>query len=159
MGVHGIWYKNPENNMRSGVIAMLATHDINLIFDIGANVGQFGKELRQAGYRGQIISFEPMSVARTELLSTSKNDPLWMVAPQAAIGDYDGETEIHIAGNSQSSSILRMLNSHKNAAPESNYVGTERGPLHRLDALAPIYLHQDSALFLKWIRKVMKIVC
>jgi hypothetical protein len=51
------------------------------------------------------------------------------------VGEQDGEITINIAGNSASSSIREMLDSHREAAPHSAYVGTETVPIARLDAL------------------------
>ena len=56
--------------------------DINVIFDIGANVGQFAREIRQHGYKGKIISFEPLTSARKKLLSFASRDPDWQVHEQ-----------------------------------------------------------------------------
>ena len=44
--------------------------------------------------------------------------------------------EINIAGNTESSSILAMLPSHSEAAPQSRYVSTESVPIHRLDEVS-----------------------
>ena len=138
-----------ESSEDAQFIAMLAAHRINLILDVGANKGQFGRQLRNAGYEGRIVSFEPLASARMALALACKEDPLWEVAPQAAIGSEDGEIEIHVAGNSESSSILNMLDSHAIAAPESVYVGSEKVPLRRLDTLAQGYLQQEDVLFVK----------
>ena len=35
--------------------------DINLIFDVGANEGQFAKKIIESGYKRNIISFEPLN--------------------------------------------------------------------------------------------------
>jgi FkbM family methyltransferase len=128
---------------------MLLAHQVNLIFDIGANIGQFGRHLRQIGYEGRIVSFEPLSAAWAQLRRASASDGTWEVAPRCAIGSEDGEIEIHIAGNSYSSSALNMLDSHLNAAPDSKYVGIERTPLRCLNTIGPEYLHSDSILFIK----------
>lgn len=139
----------PESSDEAQLIAMLAAHEVNLVLDVGANIGQFGRQLRNAGFRGQIVSFEPLASARKKLALACKSDPLWEVAPQAAVGCEDGEIEINVAGNSVSSSVLNMLDSHAAAAPESVYVDSEKVPLRRLDTLAPDYLHSDSVLFIK----------
>ena len=126
------------------LIRMLKYNNVNLIFDVGANTGQFGLLLRDFGFDGEIVSFEPLSDARARLLKNSKNDPLWKVAPQAAIGEQNGEIEIQIAENSQSSSVLNMLDAHINAAPDSRYVGKEKVALRKLDSIAPDYSNSSS---------------
>ncbi len=131
------------------LVAMLKQHHVNLIFDIGANVGQFGIQIRNVGYEGRIVSFEPLSEARKKLLYVSKNDQLWNVAPQAAIGSEDGEIEIHIAGNSVSSSVLDMHDTHAHAAPDSSYVDNEKVQLRRLDSIGIEYIQPNSIFFMK----------
>jgi FkbM family methyltransferase len=130
-------------------MATLSAHRVNLVFDVGANCGQFGLSLREIGYTGRIVSFEPLTSAWNQLVRTSKDDPLWEIAPRGAIGSEDGEIEMHVAANSVSSSALPMLDSHVQAAPGSSYVGTERSPLCRLDSIASNYLRPDSSLFIK----------
>jgi FkbM family methyltransferase len=122
---------------------------IDMVFDIGANEGQFSKEIREYGYTGKIVSFEPLSSARKKLLSFAEAVPNWEVHDQAAIGDLNGEIDIHIAGNSVSSSVLPMLESHSSAEVGSAYVSSERVPIVRLDSVAPQYLHPNSNLFIK----------
>ena len=66
-----------------------------------------------------------------------------------ALGDYYDEVGINIAGNSDSSSILSMLDSHISAAPGSAYQGKEIAPIKTLDAVAAQYLKNAQAAFLK----------
>jgi FkbM family methyltransferase len=139
----------PASSESAQLMRMLSAHSVNLVFDVGANTGQFGHFLRGAGYCGRIVSFEPLFAAWEQLLEASRKDASWEVAPRAAIGSEDGEIEIHVAGNSVSSSVLNMLNSHINNAPESKYVGIERVPLLKLDSIAPDYFLPDSVVFLK----------
>jgi len=106
---------------------------IDLVLDIGANTGQFASQCREAGYKGKIISFEPSASAYNGLLSSAGSDRLWTVADRMAIGAANGETEINIALNSCSSSILPMLDAHLSAAPNSAYLQKEKVPLRRLD--------------------------
>ena len=140
---------HPGSSDSAQLRAMLLSHEINLVLDVGANTGQFGTMLRRLGYRGRIVSFEPLSTEREQLMKARKNDPLWEIAPRAAIGSEDGEIDIHIAANSSSSSALNMLDAHSSAAPQSRYIGSERVRMHRLDSLAPGFLRQDSVVFLK----------
>lgn len=131
------------------IISSLRKFEIDLVLDIGANKGQFGSEIRRCGYAGRIVSFEPLSDAFAELQQASMEDPLWDVYPRCALGDHNGEVEINIAGNSESSSILPMLESHRSAAPESAYQGKEVVPVKTLDAVAGQCLRDARSVFLK----------
>ena len=74
---------------------------------------------------------------------------MWEAYPRCALGDHNGEVEINIAGNSFSSSILPMLESHRSAALKSAYEGKEVVPIKTLDAVAGPYLKDARAPFLK----------
>jgi FkbM family methyltransferase len=139
----------PSNTPEKQLSTVLNLLKIDIVFDIGANEGQFSRQIREHGYTGKIISFEPLTYARKNLLAFAKRDPGWQVHEQSAIGDQDGEVEIHIAGNSVSSSVLPMLESHSSAAPGSAYVGSERVPIFTVDGLANSYLSKNSNLFIK----------
>jgi len=103
---------------------LLRTAGINLVFDVGANIGQFGCELRQYGYQGEILSFEPQKEAYQRLSATAAPDPHWQ-AHHYAFGEVPGRTSMNLSQNSHSSSLLQMMNSHLESAPESAYIGQE----------------------------------
>jgi len=69
------------------------------------------------------------------LCRNSQFDSNWTVADRTAIGAETGSVEIHVSGNTASSSILDMLPIHSNVAPESIYLSTEKVPMNRLDDL------------------------
>lgn len=140
---------SPEQVAMRQLAASMDKFAIDLVLDVGANIGQFASALRNSGYGGAIVSFEPLSAAHQQLTTESASDPRWAVHPRCALGDFDGEVEINIAGNSQSSSILPMMESHRAAAPESEYTGREGTPLYRLDTAATRYLQDAQAPFLK----------
>ena len=152
-GLEVFWARNlPPSTGQVAVMDLgfsLRQFKIDLVLDVGANTGQFASEIRQGGYTGKIVSFEPLSKAHSELLSSSAMDYMWEAHPRCALGDHNGEIEINIAGNSFSSSILPMLESHRSAAPESAYEGKERAPIKTLDAVAGQYLKDAQAPFLK----------
>ena len=115
--------------------ASLKEFDIDLVLDVGANVGQFASEIRQNGFAGQIVSFEPLGDAYAELQQACAHDSMWDAYPRCALGDHEGEVEINVAANSESSSILPMLELHRNAAPQSVYKGVEKVVLNTLDTV------------------------
>lgn len=139
----------PEASPEGRLASMLSGHAVDLVFDVGANTGQFAHSLRQSGYLGRMVSFEPLSTAHARLLQASRGDARWDIAPRAAIGDREGEIDIHVSDNSVSSSVLGMLDSHASAAPGSAYVKSERVRLSRLDTMARAYLVDDTVSFLK----------
>ncbi|MCF8007985.1 MAG: FkbM family methyltransferase [Methylovulum sp.] len=139
----------PSANPQVQLKKSLEVVNANIVFDIGANEGQFASELRSVGFFGELVSFEPLSSARKKLLSLAENDRKWSVHPQAAVGDQDGLIEINIAGNSVSSSVLPMLESHSDAAVGSAYVASEKVPIILLDSVAEQYLRPESNLFIK----------
>lgn len=139
----------PELSPLARLMAAIRAFDIDLVIDIGANEGQFAKELRAGGYKKRIVSFEPLEVAHERLLLESRNDPNWTVHSRCALGDHEGEIELNIAGNSVSSSILPMLELHNRAAPGSMYLGKELVPLTTVDEVVLPYLGDVRAPLLK----------
>lgn len=105
------------------MVRLLELNGVTGVLDIGANVGQFGSELREARFTGDIVSVEPFSDAFCELSKRVNRDPRW-VAENAAVSDRPGVERINVAGNSASSSVLPMLDHHAEAAPISRYVTT-----------------------------------
>jgi len=127
----------------------LKKFNIDLVLDIGANKGQFASEIRSVGYKDKIISFEPLPDAHQLITKVAGSDKFWTVHQRGAIGDYDGEVEINVSGNSVSSSILPMMESHSSAAQNSAYIGTENVPINRLDTVATKYLSPKNNVFIK----------
>lgn len=140
---------DPANKPSGQLLAALKLIDADLIFDIGANVGQFAQELRLLGFGGRIVSFEPLSSAHAALLKNSKSDAEWIIHPRVALGDTNGELTINISGNSVSSSILSMLDAHSDAAVDSTYITSESTPVIMLDSIESKYLEKYSSLFVK----------
>jgi len=78
---------------------------IDVVIDVGANVGQFGKELRAAGYRGRIVSFEPIASAFQVLKKAAQEDGNWE-ANQCGLGAVSGAAKLNVSELSVFSSIL-----------------------------------------------------
>ncbi len=139
----------PRNSDPARLQMLLKYHGVDLILDIGANVGQYALSLREHGYHGRIVSFEPLSSAYAELARRCVGDSAWEIAPRMAIGREQGQIEINIAGNSYSSSVLTMLDAHLDAAPRSQYIGKEGVPIATLDSVVPTFRKDAQAMFLK----------
>jgi FkbM family methyltransferase len=127
---------------------LLAHQRISLVFDVGANIGQYASELRALGYAGRIVSCEPLGQAFQHLAGKAAKDPNW-VALNCAPGDVDGTTSIHVAANSASSSVLEMMPRHAEAAPHSAYQGVEQVRMARLDSIFDEHLRPQDRVFLK----------
>jgi FkbM family methyltransferase len=143
---------SPNNYAPARCKQILDKYRIDTVIDIGANTGQFATELRSAlgysPYKNRIISFEPLSSAFKLLKERAELDPKWDVF-NAALGDTDENTEINIAGNSYSSSLLDMLPSHIKSAPESKYVGREIIEVKRLDSIFDNLCKPNNRVFMK----------
>jgi FkbM family methyltransferase len=140
---------NPNDSHWAQLVRQLEIHDVNVVLDVGANVGQFAGRLRDSGFRGRIISFEPLASAHAELKRQSRWDHNWIVAPRAAIGDRDGRITINVSGNSVSSSVLSMLARHVLAEPTSQPVSCEEVDLQQLDTIAEDNISDRDRPFLK----------
>jgi FkbM family methyltransferase len=125
----------PDSHILARRKQLLHHYDVDIVLDIGANAGQYAKELRtDLGYKGQIYSFEPLSSAFKDLSINSDKDEKWHVF-NMALGSNEGTEEINIAGNSYSSSMLEMLSTHEESAPESKYIGKEIIKIKKLDSI------------------------
>lgn len=129
--------------------AILCHNAIETVIDVGANSGQYGGELRTWDFQGKIISFEPTSAAFKALSDRAARDGNWRVF-NFALGSEDGTAEINVASNSgQSSSLMPMLESLKESAPEIRYVSTEKIPIKTLDSALPGLVRDNERLMLK----------
>jgi len=127
---------------------LLETYGIDMVVDIGANTGQYASSLRELGYKGEIVSFEPLTAAYAKLKQWAEQDG-HATAINFAIGDADGEVEFNVAANSTSSSVLVMLPSHTEAAPHSKTQGKENVAMTRLDSVFDKYCSSQHKTLLK----------
>lgn len=123
---------------------------ITLVLDVGANVGQYAQWVRETGFAGRIVSFEPLREEFAQLGRAAAEDPGWEVRNEA-LGDLDGEAEIHVSQDSVASSFLDLSDYAKTDWPwrETNYVERQPVKIQRLDTLAPVLLRDDDRTLLK----------
>ena len=107
--------------------------NITHIFDVGANIGQFGIDVIRTGYKGQIISYEPGLKAFKKLNRLTQKFDQW-TAVQMGMGAFTGNATINISGNSGlSSSILEIGQSHLENFPTSKTISQEKIILSTVD--------------------------
>lgn len=116
-------------------VQILNSSCVDLVLDVGANFGQYGEELRDSGWKGRILSFEPGSVAYRRLQERVAGDPLWE-ARQVALGDTTGELILNVSEESRFSSALDVRPETVERSPTFRYTSTETVPVERLDSLA-----------------------
>lgn len=129
---------------------LLDRQRIDAVLDVGANQGQYGRFLREAGYAGPILSFEPLAEPRLALAQAAGEDHLWRLAPPLALGDRAGEAVIDVSAESDMSSLLPQAAMLQELSPSSAVLERRRVTTARLDA-------QGDLLDPAWRRLHLKI--
>lgn len=112
-------------------VEVMRAQRIDVVLDIGANDGDFGREIRDEGYRGRIVSFEPNPHAYARLCKAIAHDPLWE-AHQLGAGDVAGELTLSIAQADVFSSFKGVSEFGARSAQASEAMSA-RVPVVRLD--------------------------
>jgi FkbM family methyltransferase len=102
---------------------------IDRVIDVGANEGQFARALRYIGYRGPIISFEPLPEVFKTLKAAMEFDRNW-TGYNLALGDLDTSAEINVMSWSVYSSFNNPVDDRKGA---NRVIRTCSVPVRRLD--------------------------
>ncbi len=106
---------------------------IDCVFDVGANRGQYGDQLREIGYKGWILSFEPARALFDDLSRRAARRPPWRVFPYA-LGSENGQAEINVGESSFLTSFLVPLGPSK-TLPMNRAIGKETVEIRRLDSI------------------------
>jgi len=131
------------------LVDLLARHRISLVFDVGANTGQYALALRANGYRGRIVSYEPASASHAVLAATAARDPLWQVAPRSAVGDRVGEAQLNLSPESDMNSLLPLTADAADKLASVRPTGREATALTTLATEIPRHARADDVVFVK----------
>lgn len=93
------------NDLDSHLLQVFLRLGINCVLDVGAHRGEYGAGLRRLGYRGRIVSFEPVPENYAALSTLCAADRDWRAYP-FALGDREGQAEINVMAGSTFSSFL-----------------------------------------------------
>jgi FkbM family methyltransferase len=129
-------------------IRLVKNFRIDHLLDVGANAGQYGSVMRALGYRGKLISFEPLSDAYRSLRTLADRDTNWETH-NMALGDIEQEMTINVSKNLLSSSLLDMLPRHLETAPESEYCKSEPVKVRTLNQIYSSLVPDDATTLLK----------
>ena len=102
---------------------LLSELEVDCVFDVGANKGQFGQLLRSSGFRGNILSFEPGLVAFTQLQDVAQRDGKWH-AFNLALGETEGTLPLHVMRDDVFSSFRMPTQDEDQAFGNENQVET-----------------------------------
>ncbi len=134
---------------RPHLVDLLVATGVDVVLDVGANVGQFGEYLRSDGYRGRIISFEPLPEAFEALERKARRDRAW-TALNMGLGSADRTETIHVSRSTVYSSILPPLPVLTRFAGAAVETSTERSiPVSRLDSEFARLVRPTEKAFLK----------
>jgi len=108
--------------LESRIKRIIAEYDIDCIFDVGANVGQYHDFLRKkVGFKGTIVSFEPDPNNCEELREKKLHDKKWVIQ-EFALGREDTVLQLNIMSNSAFNSFLEPNNIETSLFQNANTV-------------------------------------
>jgi len=126
---------------------------IKSIVDVGANEGQFILKLLKMGFKGNVLSFEPVTDAYKKLLINAKKNRRkrvsWHVVEKCGLGSKNFSQDIFISKHSESSSLLKILPKHTNLKPLSKIISNEKINIKKLDSFYDDVEKLDKNIFLK----------
>lgn len=121
---------------------------IDLIIDVGANIGQYAAGARKHGYSKHLFSFEPLTSAFDQLKAKSAKDKRWE-AFNLGVGSSNGQLTINVSENLVSSSFLPVTAASTEAAPKSRFSSTQIVNVVRLDEFLISRLNGFENIYLK----------
>lgn len=116
-------------------IDYIKTLGIQTVLDVGANIGQFAKEIRKSLPGAIIYSFEPLKDCFEKLEANMQTDKNFK-AFHFALGEGNEEIEMEKNEYAPSSSILPLSSHHKELFPHAKQTTREKILVKRLDDVA-----------------------
>ena len=93
------------DSLQGHLKAFFRLTDVNCVIDVGAHKGEFYEALREIGYRGRIVSFEPVEANYEGLRRKAQGKKNWHVQ-KIALGSEEGTKGINIYRGSVFNSFL-----------------------------------------------------
>ncbi|KQW42081.1 hypothetical protein ASD88_24120 [Pelomonas sp. Root662] len=100
------WHRLGEHQQADYLRRLFDRLDIDLVIDVGANRGQYADFIRRrVGYRGEMVSFEPIPALARDLKQRGERDAKWSVHA-CALGARAETRPFHVVQSSPMSSLL-----------------------------------------------------
>lgn len=113
--------------------AVFARHNVDSVFDVGGNLGQYHDFLRnEVGFAGPIVSFEPVAKYIRILRDRAEADPKWTIVGHA-LGSECSTAEINVT---RSPGLNSFLEPSRDAVPtfwDASPIEKETVRIERLD--------------------------
>ena len=140
-------FPNPDSHF-GHLMQLFDRYSIDSVLDIGANRGQFGLMLRKNGYRGRIVSFEPVPEAHAELQEVAASNPPWDTE-RLALGSEPGEQALNVTASTSVSSFLVPTQDYQRRYAGGVVSRLEVVEVARLDSIFNTIVSPSSQVFLK----------
>ena len=158
---YAVVWRNPRGySLPTHLIGLFEHLGVDCVLDAGAHFGEYGRLLRQYGYLGRIVSFEPVAANFERLTDARAGDPDWH-AYDIALGSEDGELDLNVARDTALSSFLEPSSRPLTAALAVE--SRERVRVRTLDSMFEECVAglRDPRVFLKmdtqgWDREVVR---
>lgn len=131
------------------VAALSGLGGCRTVVDIGANRGQFSLAVRYVLPGARIVAFEPLPGPAERFREVFAGQSMVQLV-EAAVGPKEGESEIHVAGRDDSSSLLPITSLQDELFPGTACNGSASVRMTRLesavaeaDVVAPALLKLD----------------
>lgn len=131
------------------LVNLLERRRIDLVVDGGANAGQHARLLRAAGWRGPILSIEPIPELHARLRRLAAADPAWRIGPRVALGARAGHALLEVSAESDMSSLLPRSARLERLSPGSAVTRRIEVEVARLDELPELAHGPERRLFVK----------
>lgn len=133
----------------SELVELLDRLRVDCVLDVGAFTGTFGLMLRELGYDGRIVSFEPATENFEALAREAAADSRWE-ARQVAVGSAPGTMALRLSGSAGSNSFLEPNAYARDELPRTFASrGVESVSVTTIDAVFDDAVRDAQAVFLK----------
>jgi FkbM family methyltransferase len=131
------WPHRPEDGVIDwGLAQVIRSRAINCVVDVGGNRGLFARRLRELGYQGRIVSFEPSPTVLPVIRAAAERDSDWTVRP-VGLSSEPGQAELRLHRGAELDSLLDALPGVVDQLPTMTETGTATVTLSTLEAEFP----------------------